>query len=89
MTQTLGDTPTLKAAVTIDCRIQPTLCGDTPVMRILDSLQKASAGTVVEVVYDELEHEESILLWANKTGRKVVFHQPLEHSWGKVCIEKT
>lgn len=72
----------------LDVRPDADLCGDTPVMRIIDALSKMDMGNRLEVLYDNPDHGEDILLWTKKTKQKLVF-TPTNSTSKRIVIEKT
>ena len=72
----------------LDVRPDADLCGDTPVMRIIDALSKMDMGNHLEVLYDNADHGEDILLWMKKTKQKLVIAQA-DSSSKRIVIEKT
>ncbi len=72
----------------VDVRPDADLCGDTPVMRIIDALSKMDMGRHLEVLYDNLDHGEDILLWMKKTKQRLVVTQT-DSTPKRIVIEKT
>ena len=72
----------------LDVRPDADLCGDTPVMRIIDALSKMEMGNHLEVLYNNPDHGEDILLWMKKTKQKLITAQS-DSSLKKIVIEKT
>lgn len=72
----------------LDVRPDADLCGDTPVMRIIDALSKMDMSGYLEILYENPDHGEDILLWMRKTKQKLVLAQT-DSPPRRIVIEKT